>query len=172
MDRRMISTKILGSSIFFRAGTAYKEDPYQAVCCQIFFLSLILEVDDWGRGKFRIDSLKSKAFMSTPELIVRITDEQIQEWIEIYKEDGAIETYEIENDKERYFRFTGWEYYQRGRWRPRASKIPPSPKEKEGNVWKGYPFKKDDNMSNKEEEFSGSGEIDKMVKNLSDKLKF
>lgn len=121
MDRRMISTSILKSSVYLRVSEKLN-DELDILAAQRFFLYLILNADDKGRGRLLLPIIKMEAFITCPTIIPKITDEQLLSWIGIFVEDGAIQIYEIEGS--RYYELTGWQYYQRGNWRPKESHIP------------------------------------------------
>ena len=142
VGRRMVSTELPQSSVFFRAAEKYEDDIEQTMACQLFFLALILKADDYGRGKIIFKVLRAKAFVTIPELMLRYSDDKNMEWLRLYEDDKAIEIYTDEaragtdTEAQLYYRLCNWQYYQRGNWRPRASRIPPSPQERDGKVWR------------------------------------
>jgi len=120
-ERRMISTKIYECSIAVRLGS--EAAGLLGLAAQRIFEMLILEADDFGRGRYLPSVLRMKAFLSTPGVIEEVTDAQVEEWIKIMADEGAVEIYDVNGQK--YYSLTGWQHYQRGNWRPKLSNIPP-----------------------------------------------
>lgn len=119
-DRRMISTNIFECSIAYRLGS---EDPgLMGLAAQRVFMALILLADDFGNGRYIPANIRVRAFAATPEAMGNISEDQIDKWMKVMADEGAVEIYQVKN--QRYYSLTGWEHYQRGNWRPRVSNIP------------------------------------------------
>lgn len=120
-DRRMISKDFLKSSIAWKAG-GIGEEPDEGLAALNVFLAMILLADDYGNGRYIPQMILIEALGSQPKVLDKYSGSNVEAWIKVFSEEGAIRIYEIDNQE--YFSLTGWEHYQRGNWRPSESRIP------------------------------------------------
>ena len=119
----MISTGIYDSSVAWNLGQ--KNPGFKGLAAQRILEVLIFLADDYGRGRYIPGMIRSRAFSSIPEVLNDVTKEDVEAWLKQIEEEGTLQTYEVDGQK--YYTLTGWRHYQRGKWRPGRSSIPPPP---------------------------------------------
>ena len=123
-DRRMFNRKIFQSSVCV---TLAEKNQGKELHAQRIWEVLILNADDYGRGKLIPLVFKMEAFASCPTAYNEVSLDEIEKWISEIEETGAIVTYK--NDVgERFYAMTGWFLYQTGFDR-QESILPPPPEE-------------------------------------------
>ena len=130
-EKRMIRRDIFESSVMVNLA---EKNPDLELEAQRIFETLILMADDYGRGRMLPSIIRSKAFVSTANAIGKVSLENVKDWITEIERQGAIEIYEVGDDK--YYRMTGWNKYQDGKWYKKDSLLPPSPTESRKSIEK------------------------------------